>query len=455
MNPSVTRRAFTASLAELCIYRTAAQSIVKPRPGVFDVHEYGAKGDGRQLDSKAIQAAVESAAHANGGTVLLSGGVFRSGTIRLRSRVKLHITQGATLLGSIELADYPSIVPALRSYADNYTERSLIYAERCTNIGIEGSGTIDGQGASFSGPYKTRPYLIRFVECGNVNVRDVQMRNSAMWVQHYLACENVRISGLSVQSRVNRNNDGIDIDSCRAVRISDCDVVSGDDSIVLKSTTTLACRDVVITNCVLSSLCNAFKLGTESNGGFQNIVFNNCSIYDTNIAGIALESVDGGALDRVLVSNVAMREVKCPLFIRLGNRARTIAAGMPVPHVGALRNVRIEGVQSSGGAATGSSITGLAGHLIENIVLRDIFLSFAGGGTQADATRAVPERPEAYPEYNMFGTLPAYGLYCRHVSGLQLFNVHCSTESADMRPSIVFNDVRDLRMDGNSLPNRS
>ena len=243
----------------------------------------------------------------------------------------LHLEAGATLLGSPNLADYPPTIPGLRSYADNYTERSLIYAENADRIALYGQGVIDGQGAAFKGPYKARPFLLRFVACRDVVMRDLTLQDSPMWVQHYLACEGVVIAGLTVRSRCNGNNDGIDIDGCTRVRIAHCDIRSGDDAIVLKSTLARPCRDVAVTNCILSSNCNAFKLGTESNGGFENITLSNCTMHDTRLAGIALESVDGGTLDRVTIQNVVMDQVRCPLFIRLGNRARSFQPGMAVP----------------------------------------------------------------------------------------------------------------------------
>ncbi|HWB84615.1 MAG TPA: glycoside hydrolase family 28 protein [Bryobacteraceae bacterium] len=416
--------------------------------GVFEVTRYGAAGDGKKLDTTSIQQAVDACGKAGGGIVYFGNGVYRSGTIHLRDGVKLHLSEGARLLGSTDLKDYPSNVPQLRSYTDSYTDKSLIYAERASGVGIEGDGIIDGQGASFQGAYKVRPYLMRFVECRDVTVRDIHLHDSPMWVEHYLGCEGVRITGVSVHSRVNKNNDGIDIDSCSGVRISDCDIVSGDDAIVLKATADRPCRDVVVTNCVLSTLCNALKLGTESNGGFENIAFNNCTVYDTRLAGVALEMVDGGTLSQVVVTGITMRNVKCPLFIRLGNRARPIEPNGPRPGMGALRDVVIQGIEASGGSLVGSSITGLPGHRAQNITLRDVSLSFQGGGTAQDADRVVPENPECYPEHSMFGTLPAFGLYCRHLEGLQLDNVRCVTEKPDARKPMIFDDVEDLVING-------
>lgn len=412
-----------------------------------NVRDYGAAGDGRTLDTRAIQAAVD-ACGAAGGVVWFPPGRYLSGTILLRSNVTIELDAGAVLLGSKKLEDYLKCIPALRSYTDNYVERSLIYGENLERVALRGQGVIDGQGAAFKGPYKVRPYLIRLVSCREVTVRDLVLRDSPMWVQHYLACDDLIMDGLKVFSRCNANNDGIDIDGCQRVVIANCNISSGDDAIVLKSTLNRPCRDVVIANCVLSSLCNAFKLGTESNGGFENIVLTNCVMHDTRLAGIALELVDGGVLDRVNVSNVVMRQVNCPIFIRLGNRARPFNDAAPKPTMGSLRNLSIAHVQADGADKIGCSITGLPGHPVENVVLDDIRLGFAGGGTAADAKREVPEHAEKYPEYSMFGALPAYGLYCRHAKGVRLSNVTLTSAQPDARPPLVAEDLEGLDIAG-------
>jgi polygalacturonase len=232
------------------------------------------------------------------------------------------------------------------------------------------------------------------------------------------------------------------------VRIANCDIRSGDDALVLKSTQERPCRNVVVTNCVLSSLCNAFKLGTESNGGFENIVMNNCAIYDTRISGIALELVDGGILEQVSISNVTMHNTKSAIFIRLGDRARPFKAGMEPIGIGRVRHVRISDVQAFGADAMGCSITGLPGHPVEDVTLENISVSFAGGGKVIKDLASVPEKPKAYPEYAMFGVMPAYGFFCRHVRGLRLSRVQVSTVQPDPRPALVCQDVSGLELFG-------
>jgi len=415
---------------------------------LHDIREYGAKPDGQTLCTQAIQKAVDECAAGGGGVVYMPPGTFLSGTIVMKTGVTLRLDTGCTLLGSPDLAQYPSHVPAYRSYTDNYTERSLIYGEKLERIAIVGRGVIDGQGAAFKGPYKVRPYTIRFIECRDVVVEGVTIRNSPMWVQHYLACDDLRIDGVTVRSHVNHNNDGIDIDSCHRVVITGCNIDSGDDAIVLKSTSARLCTDVVVTGCVLRSTCNALKLGTESNGGFQNIVMTGCTIHDTRLAGIALEIVDGGTMDRIVVSNITMTGVGAPIFIRLGNRARPFKEGMGKPGVGTLRNVTISDIEASGADPTGCAIAGLPDANIENVTLSNIRLSFAGGGTLEEASRSVSENPEKYPEYSMFGRLPAYGFYCRHVRGLRLMNLQLQLAGEDKRHAVVFEDVRNATVDG-------
>ncbi len=367
------------------------------RKAVFPVREFGALGDGTRLDTPSIQAAVDACAAAGGGNVYFAPGAYLSGTIFLKNGVALYLEAGATLLGSQRLEDYPVTVSKIRSYTDNYTDKSLIYGEGLSNIAILGRGVIDGQGASFQGPYKVRPYMIRIIDCRHVLVADVTIRNSPMWVQHYLASDQIEIRNVSVHSLVNHNNDGIDIDGCQRVRISDCEIVSGDDAIVLKSTLNRPCRDITVTNCVLSTRCNALKLGTESNGGFENIVVSNCTIYETNLAGIAVEMVDGGLLDRVLFNNIAMQKAGAPIFIRLGNRARPFEPNGPRPPAGQLRNVIISNIEAVATRNVGCSITGLADHQAENITIENVRISFPGGGTTADASRDVPENADRVP----------------------------------------------------------
>ncbi len=430
----------------------------------FDVRMFGAVNDGSVVTTKAIQKAVDACASAGGGVVHFPPGRYVSGTIFLKSGVYLEFAAGSILQGSPHLSDYPSTIPALHSYTDNYVNKSLIYGEKLENVGLTGLGTIDGHGHAFHGVYtaaaeslippKNRPFVIRLIECRNVMVRGITLCNSPMWMQHYLACENLLVDGITVLNLPNGerrsfyNNDGIDVDSCRQVRILNCSFRTEDDGLCFKSTTSIPCRDIVASNCLIMSKCNAIKCGTESVGGFRNMTISNCSVYDTPYAGIALESVDGGTLDGVNISNIAMRDVRCPVFIRLGGRGRPVSAGDAKPDVGSLRNVTISNLNATGAGDLGCSITGLPGHAVQGVSLLNVRIAFAGGGTLQAAQRTLEEKSADYPESTMFGTLPAYGFFVRHAKDISLDHVDLASAAPDSRPAIVCKDVEGIEVCG-------
>jgi polygalacturonase len=247
------------------------------------------------------------------------------------------------------------------------------------------------------------------------------------------------------------------------VTITGCSVDSDDDAIVLKSLSLNPCENVTISDCIVSSHCNSIKMGTESGGGFQNVTVANCTICSPRysdviygrqrgLAGVALEIVDGGTLDRVAITNLTIKGVTAPIFMRLGNRARIYEKDRPKPDIGTLRNVVVSNIVATDCSPIGCSITGLPDHPIENVTLSNIHLGFEGGGTKEDAARKIDEKPESYPESTMFGTLPAYGFYCRHVKGLKFHNLRLETSSADYRHAVVFDDVSDAVLNSLDAP---
>jgi len=427
---------------------------------VFDPVEYGAVPDGKTLCTKALQEAIDQCSERGGGIVRLDGGQYLTGTIFMKSQVRLDIEEGSTLLGSTDLKTYPKTNAKFRSYTDNYTERSLIYGEDLENIAVTGEGTIDGQGSHFKGDYKKRPYGIRFIGCNNILIEDISMRNSAMWMQHYLGCDSLVIRGIDVWNHANKNNDRIDIDGCRHVIIEDCTVDSDDDGICLKSTSDRLCEDIIIRNCIVSSHCNAIKCGTESSGGFKDIVIQDSRITPSKqetviygeragLAGIALEVVDGGTMDNVSVSGIHITGSTAPVFIRLGDRGRIFKKGQKKPQVGTLENVSISELVSVGSSNMGCIIAGITDHPIKNLIFSNIKLTFEGGGVAEDGVRQFDEKAAQYPECKMFAErLPAYGFYFWHVDGLILKNVELTTGKSDQRNAILFEEVTDILLNG-------
>jgi polygalacturonase len=427
---------------------------------VVDVRDLGAVGEGKTLSTVAIQKAIDKCSLEGGGTVRLPKGTWLSGTIYLASRVALQLESGATLLGSRDPKDYahprkPPGDPA----AESYRTWALIAGEDLESVAIRGEGTIDGQGDAFRWKDRPRPKGIYLIRCRDVLVEGVKMRHAGSWMQHYRQCDRVTIRRIDVFNHATYNNDGLNVDSSRDVVISGCRVDSDDDGIVLKSLSTRPCENVTVKDCSVSSHCNAIKMGTESGGGFKNVTVTDCTVFSPKksksiygrqrgLAAIALEIVDGGELSNVTVSRIDVKGVSVPIFMRLGNRARTYESGQPKPGVGTFRNVVISDVVAEQTSEIGCSITGLPGHRIENVVLENLKLGFDGGGTRDRASSKVPEKPESYPESTMFGPLPAYGFYCRHVKDLKLENVELRTAQPDLRHAVVFDDAEDVSIDG-------
>jgi polygalacturonase len=412
----------------------------------IDVTKIGVVGDGATVNTAAIQKAIDDCSADGGGTVQFPAGRFVTGTIQLKDNVTLQLDENAILLGSTNAADYRNVDPftAGDGIALGY---ALIVAEGANHAGIEGAGTIDGRGRELKAAqtrYTVRPFLMRWLHCTNVVVRDVHLTNPGAWTLNFFQSRNATVERVTIRTRNTGlvNNDGIDLDSCEGVRIRDCDIESGDDALCLKTTSPLPCRDITASGCKLSTKCNAIKLGTESLGDFENIFVTNCQIRDTDMAGIALYSVDGSHLHNVTLTGITMDGVTVPISVRLGARLKTFRAGDQPKPPGILRDVTIKNVRVTGGRQIGLLISGITNHPVENITLENIQIELAGGGKLAGAQIQLPEKESAYPEYSMFGkTMPAYGIYARHVRGITFKNVQTTVKNPDARPPAIFVDV--------------
>jgi len=423
----------------------------------YNILEEGAIADGKTINTLIIQKAIDKCSLSDGGEVVFPPGKYLTGSLILKSGVLLNIQQGATLLGSTNLDDYQSIKPEFIALRTLQQTKQLIFAEGQFNIGIIGKGTIDGQGKVFiregNDEGIRRPHGIQLINCKNVRIEDVFMTNSGAWMQHYLACDNLQIRGIRVHNHCNFNNDGIDIDGCHDVIISDCIVDSDDDGICLKSTSPRACRNVIVNNCIVHSHCNSLKLGTESTGGFQNIQISNCVISpceDENVfygivsgqSAISIEMVDGGKLDQVSVDHIRILDTACPIFVRLGNRARKHSPDAPEPEIGSLSNISITNITAFTSTKVTSNITGILDKNAENIYLGNILFTNHSNGTSVDANLEVPENEKGYPTFNMLGNvLPASGFYVRHIKNITFDNVRFITSNEEQRPAFVLDNV--------------
>lgn len=451
------------------------------QPG-HDPRDFGARADGKTLDTAAIQAAIDAAASSLG-RVHLTAAVFLSGSLILRSGISFHIASDATLLGSSDPAHYR-------------TGRwpALLLADSATDLHLSGKGTINGQGRELAGNIEKflragkltdppdrkrpsephRPQLIEFSRCRRSSVRDLTLRDAACWVQTYRDCEDLVLEGLTVRSTTYWNNDGIDLYDCRRVVVRNCDIDCADDGICLKSATPgKFCEDILVERCRLRTSASALKMGTSSHGGFRRITVRDLRIRDTYRSAITIQSVDGGHIEDIDVSDIVAENTGNAFFIRIGQRVTGRAAG-------SIRNIRIRNLAITVPATAPdagyphpgppvkrphnvipASIVGLPGHPVENVTLENIRITMPGGADPAvahiplDGLLSMPDLPQRYPEFSMFGELPSWALFLRHTRGIVLRPSRFDLKSPDFRPALVLDHAEDTVLDGISLDHKS
>jgi polygalacturonase len=444
-------------------------------PGVYNVRDFGATGDGTTLDSPAINKAIDAAALAGGGTVRLPAGTYLSTSIHLKSNIALYIDQGATLKAAPGSTQTPYDAPednpaagAFQDYGHTHFHNSLIWGENLENVSILGPGRIWGAGLVRDEDHTAGSgnKSISLKLCRNVILSDFTIQHGGWFGILATGVDNLTINNLKIDT----NRDGMDIDSCRMVHIANCDINSpGDDGLCLKSSYGLgfarATQDVTITNCIVSGFTEGsvldgtykhrlnnegtdigggqgrIKFGTESNGGFKNITISNCLFEYCK--GLALETVDGGPLEDISISNITMRDVaNSPIYIRLGSRLRA-PVGTPESVV---RRVNLSNfVVYNADPRYASVISGVPGYSIEDVTLSNIQVWAKGGGTAADAALTPPEKERDYPEPEQYGRTPSYGFFLRHIHGITLDNVQVHTLTPDARPAYVLTDVTNVR----------
>jgi hypothetical protein len=440
--------------------------------GIYNVRDHGAKGDGKTLDTKAIQLAIDKCFADKGGTVLIPAGDFLSGTLELKSNVTLHIAAAGKLLGSPKREDYT----AGKGVPSGNGNIVFLFAVKADNVSIEGKGTVDGNGLAFyngkgdnTGPGQNgvggnfdRPHLAIFHQCTNLRMHATFFTASAYHCFRILNCRQVHIDGVRIYNRVNRNNDGFHFNNSEYVHLLNCDVQCQDDACALFGSN----KFVTITNCSFSTRWSIFRFG---GGESQNITISNCLIYDTYGCPIKI-SAGNARIENLSFSDIIMRNVTGPIGIGFSgpsknnannntqattkpfirnisfNNIRATVAAKPIDHPDIHFGVTIrEGEKNSC-----ITLNAMGEYYLENISFNNVHVKYAGGGTAAQAAKKVPEVAAEY--FGVWdpapGGPPAYGLYARNVKGLTLNNVRFEYDEPDARPAVIFDNVQDAAING-------
>jgi len=462
---------FLIATAFICLFSAIVFAQTTPAT-TYSVRAYGAKGDGKTMDTKAINKAIDAASAHGGGTVYFPAGNYLSGSIHLKSYISLYIDQGATIIA----ADYtpeagyddPEMIVTnqYEDFGHRHWHNSLIWGDHVHDVSILGPGMIWGKGLERTNTIdkmtdetnKKPNKSIALYVCRNIIIRDVTILHGGWFCLLATAADNLTVDNVKMDT----NRDGMDIDCCQNVRISNCTVNSpGDDGICLKSSyglnTGRATENVTITNCQVSGFVEGslldgtykhsvdspngptgrIKFGTESNGGFKNIAISNCVFVYCR--GLALETSDGAILEDVTIDNITTRDiVNAPIFIRLNARMR----GPATDPVGVCRRVIISNVVAYNVSVGQTAIiSGIPGHDIEDLTLSNIRLYYQGGGTKEQAQHEVPGFEKDYPDPARFGVIPSYGFFIRNVTDLKMNDVEVHYMKDEQRPPFILTNV--------------
>ena len=444
---------------------------------MYNIVDFGAKNDGITNSTEAVRAAVAECVKNGGGVVYIPNGTYVMASVQVFSNVHFVFEPGAKILGSLNPDDFDERehidYPLYQDYSHSFFHRAMFWGEDVENISFSGLGTIDmrevWENTPAEGEAERRAYraikIFSFKDCKHIDISDLKLYNATDLAVYLAGCEDVKTTRLTMHVNI----DGISPDCCKNVVISDCNIVAGDDGIVLKSSYALnrkqLCENVVISNCNVSSRMCAIKLGTESNGGFKNIAITNCAVYDTCYTGLAIEIADGGEIDGVTVTGIVMKNVGTPFIIMLTDRRRAPEDAT----IGKIRNVIIDNLVATGPYSyiypiryttilpdeklakapnvVTSSVVGQVGEKLENISLSNIYLTVPGGSGEADREVIVPENPKTTPSARAHGDiLPESGIFFRHVKNLSLQNINVFTIDDDAREEMFFDDVEGLKI---------
>ncbi len=426
------------------VYNEAVYIGAAPTP-VYDPRDYGAAADGVTNDASAIQQAIDAAA-GTGGSVVLAGGTYLSGTLTLKSNMTFFVASSAVLLGSTNAADYPTQAPATGNTQLSNCQRALLYAPGASQLVIDGGGVIDGQGDAFSGVESTRPLLVWAVLSDHVTVRNVFLRKGAVWSLVSMESDHVVISNVDVQSNY-ITHDGIDIVDGTDVTVDDVVVNSGDDAMCLKSGVRRGIQTMTVKDSLFSGNnggSNGIKFGTATYGAFRDVTLIDDYVKGVQYAAMAVESRQGADISRVAFQRIGFDGTGGAFFVYLAQQATTHPVG-DVPKLGSIDGVSFTDIAGStaswphsphqGSLITGQIYNGTT-YPITNLSFTNVAVAFDGGSSTVPASP--PEaQPNQYPESNMFGDLPAWAYYLRHVQGVTFDSCTTTVLASDARPMLV------------------